>query len=97
MRYKVVEDLNYSNTETGVVSDKRIRYTAYKTSKQYPEDLRGVVYHDEERQRYLVVYTNNLSVSAEVVALLYNYRWMNRTLLQMDQAASSCERVLRLQ
>ena len=75
MCYEVVEDLNYSNAETGVVSDQRIRFTVYKTAKQYPEDLRRVVYHDEEHQRDFVFYTNNLSVSAEDVALLYKYRW----------------------
>ena len=75
MCYEVVEDHNYSNAETGVVSDQRIRFTVYKTAKQYPEDLRRVVYHDEEHQRDFVFYTNNLSVSAEDVALLYKYRW----------------------
>lgn len=75
MQYKVVEDLNYSNPETGVVSDQRIRFTVYQTAKQYPEVLRRVVYHDEEHQRDFVFYTNNLSVSAEDVALLYKYRW----------------------
>ena len=75
MRYEVVEDLNYSNPKTGVVSDQRIRCTVYQTAKQYPEVLRRVVYHDEEHQRDFVFYTNNLTVSAEEVALLYKYRW----------------------
>ena len=75
MRYEVVEDLNYSNPKTGVVSDQRIRFTVCQTAKQYPEVLRRVVYHDEEHQRAFVFYTNNLSVSAEDVALLYKHRW----------------------
>ena len=56
MRYEIVEDLNYSNTETGVVSDQRFQFTVYKTAKQFPEDLRRVVYHDEEHQRDFVFY-----------------------------------------
>ena len=75
MRYEIVEDLNYSNPATGVVSDQRIRFTVYKTAKQYPEVLRRVVFYDEEDQRSFVFYTNNLSISAEEVALLYKYRW----------------------
>ena len=75
MRFEVVEDLNYSNNETGVVSDQRIRFSVYQTAKQYPEVLRRVVFHDEEHQRDFVFYTNNLQVSAEDVALLYKYRW----------------------
>ena len=75
MRYEVVEDLNYSNPKTEVVSDQRIRFTVCQTAKQYPEVLRRVVYHDEEHQRAFVFYTNNLSVSAEDVALLYKHRW----------------------
>lgn len=75
MRYEIVKNLNYSNPKTGVVSDQRIRFTVYQTAKQYPEVLRRVVYHDEEHQRDFVFYTNNLTVSAEDVALLYKYRW----------------------
>ena len=75
MRYEIVEDLNYSNPATGVVSDQRIRFTVYKTAKQYPEVLRRVVFYDEEDQRTFVFYTNNLSISAEEVALLYKFRW----------------------
>ena len=75
MFYEVVDDLNYSNTETGVVSDQRIRFSVYKTAKQYPEVLLRMVFYNEENQRTLVFYTNNLPISADDVALFYKYSW----------------------
>ena len=69
MFYEFVDDLNYSNTETGVVSDQRIRFSVYKTAKQYPEVLLRMVFYNEENQRTLVFYTNNLSISADDVAI----------------------------
>ena len=45
------------------------------THKRYPEVLRRIVFYDVEGSRRFVFYTNNLSVTAEAIALLYKYRW----------------------
>ncbi len=73
--YKVLEDKHCSNPDTGVMADQIIVFTGSKTKKQYPRELRRVVFYDSENNRTLVLYTNNFEVSAEQIALLYKYRW----------------------
>lgn len=75
MIYQVVLDRNYNNSATGVMADQVIRFSSAKTSKQYGEAIRRVVYYDKEGNRTFVFYTNNMEISAEYVALLYLYRW----------------------
>lgn len=48
MRYETVE-VNYNINElAGIVGDETIRLTGYKSSKQYPDDLRLIKYYDAE-------------------------------------------------
>ena len=75
MVFKVVEDKSYNNPETGVMADQNIIFTGSKTKKKYPEVLRRVVFYDKEGNRTFVFYTNNISITAEEVALLYKFRW----------------------
>lgn len=74
MRFKVIEN-RVVNPDTGVMTDQIIRLDGTKTKTQYPENLRRVAYHDAESGTDFVFYTNNLDVSAELIALLYRYRW----------------------
>lgn len=69
--YKVLEDKHCSNPDTGVMADQIIVFTGSKTKKQYPRELRRVVFYDSENNRTLVFF----EVSAEQIALLYKYRW----------------------
>lgn len=73
--YRVLEDKHCSNPDTGVMADQIIVFTGSKTKKQYPRELRRIVFYDSENNRTLVLYTNNFEVSAEQIALLYKYRW----------------------
>ena len=75
MVFEVVRDKNYNNPETGVMADQIIRFKGHKTKKQYPKELRRVVFYDKEGNRTFVFYTNNFDVTAEQIALLYKYRW----------------------
>ena len=75
MVFKVVKDKSYNNPGTGVMADQIIRFTGNKTKKNYPEELRRVVFYDKEGNRTFVFYTNNIDVMAEEVALLYKFRW----------------------
>lgn len=74
MRFKVVVDRDV-NPDTGVMTDQIIRLDGTKTKHQYPDNLRRVAYHDAESETDFVFYTNDLEVSAELIALLYRYRW----------------------
>ena len=75
MVYEIVEDKDYNNPQTGIMADLTIRFKGHKTKKQYPSNLRCVVFYDHDGNRTFVFYTNNFYVTAEDVALLYKYRW----------------------
>ena len=75
MSYEVVEDKGYNNPSSGIMADQTIRFKGHKTKKQYPVELRRVVFYDHDGNRTFVFYTNNFEVTAEQVALLYKHRW----------------------
>ncbi|MCQ2078323.1 MAG: IS4 family transposase [Bacteroidaceae bacterium] len=75
MVYEVTNDRDYNNPTTGIMSDQNIRFTGSKTKKQYPDELRRIVFYDKDDNRTFVFYTNNMEVKAEDIALLYKYRW----------------------
>ena len=75
MSFVVVEDKEYNSPSSGIMADQIIRLKGHKTKKQYPNELRRVVFYDHDGNRTFVFYTNNFEVTAEQVALLYKYRW----------------------
>jgi len=74
MRFKLVED-RIADATLGVLSDQIILLTGPKTKFQYPEKIRRVTYQDAESGDIFIFYTNSLDVSADLIALLYRYRW----------------------
>ena len=60
---------------TGVQTDQVGKLTGFYVSKDYPEKLRKVKYYDSEMNRTFVFLTNNMSLSAQDIALLYKNRW----------------------
>jgi len=60
---------------TGLRSDQTIILTGPKTSKLYPDPLRRITYFDVETKRRFVFLTNNFTLPALTIALLYKYRW----------------------
>jgi hypothetical protein len=75
MLFEVVLDKNYNNPETGVMADQIIKFKGHKTKKQYPKELRRIVFYDKQGNRTFVFYTNSFNITAEQVAFLYKYRW----------------------
>ena len=65
--------------EKGLKCDQTIRLTGFYTSKDYPEKLRRIKYHDSETGRTLVFLTNNFELKAMEVAMLYKHRWFIET------------------
>lgn len=63
----------------GLRCDQTIRFTGFYTSKDYPEKLRRIKYHDSETGRTLVFLTNNFELKAMEVAMLYKHRWFIET------------------
>ena len=63
------------DTSTGLRSDQTIRLTGLKASKDYPDLLRRISYHDAETDKRLVFLTNNFMLPALTIAQLYKCRW----------------------
>jgi len=60
---------------TGVLSDQIGELTGFYVSKDYPDKLCKVKYYDSEMNRTFVFLTNNMSLKAQEIALLYKNRW----------------------
>jgi hypothetical protein len=58
---------------TGLIYDQAVMLTGYKSSKDYPEKLRRVKFHDAENT--LVFLTNNFTLPPLTIAKLYHSRW----------------------
>jgi hypothetical protein len=68
----------YSRTvdkTTGLRCDQTVRLTGVKSSDDYPQYLRYVVFYDEKTENRLGFFTNNFELPALVVAQLYKCRW----------------------
>ncbi len=60
---------------TGVLRDRHIRLRGPKSRKLYPDTLRLVRYVDPETGKRFTFLTNNLTLDAATIALLYHKRW----------------------
>ena len=56
-------------------SDAVVEFVIYKSSKDYPEKLRRVVWIDSETKTEYVFLTNDLESPAPTIAALYRNRW----------------------
>jgi len=59
----------------GIVSDRLIRLRGPKSRNLYPDTLRLIRYTDPETGKRLKFLTNNLTLDAATIALLYHKRW----------------------
>lgn len=60
---------------TGLKCDQTIMLTGFYPSKNYPEKLRRIKYHDAETNKTFVFLTNNFTLPALTIAQLYRCRW----------------------
>ena len=60
---------------TGLICDQTIVLTGTAAPKNYPEKLRRVKFKDPDTGKTLVFLTNNFTVPALTIALLYRSRW----------------------
>lgn len=59
----------------GVQADQTVMLIGYKSRRAYPDPFRRVRYYDAERDKRLVVLTNNFLIPAKTVADIYRLRW----------------------
>jgi len=64
-----------ADRSTGLICDQTIVLSGYYASRDYPEKLRRIKYHDKETGKTVVFLTNNFTLSALTIAELYKQRW----------------------
>ena len=74
MKYKR-QKMRRVDKSTGLRSDYRIALTGTQAAQDYPVPLRRIAYYDLERKKRLVFLTNNWTLSALTIAMLYKRRW----------------------
>ena len=60
---------------TGLKCDQTVVLTGFYTSKNYPDKLRRIKYHDEQTGKTFIFLTNNFSLLALTITELYRCRW----------------------
>jgi hypothetical protein len=60
---------------TGVICDQQIVLQSFYPRKAYSKNIRRIKYYDTEQNRMLIFLTNNNTLTALQIALLYRYRW----------------------
>jgi hypothetical protein len=63
------------NKSVGLKCDQTVQLKSNWSQKSFPEPMRKIRFFDPEHQVMLVLLTNNFSLAAEMVALLYKRRW----------------------
>ena len=66
---------NAVDPPAGVLGDRHVRLRGPKSRRLYPDTLRLIRYADPKTGRRLKFLTNNLTLPAGTVALLYRKRW----------------------
>ena len=64
-----------ANKVKNIRCDQTIKLYGFYSCKDFPEKLRRVKYYDVEQNRSFVFLTNNFTLPAEEIAMLYKYRW----------------------
>ena len=64
-----------TDRSTGVLCDQTIALNGVLVSKKYPLHLRRIRYKDQKTGKTLVFLTNNLTLPALTIAILYKNRW----------------------
>jgi hypothetical protein len=68
---------NYRQVDktTGLRSDQTIRLKVAKSLRFYPDHLRYITYYDADTKKRFAFLTNNFTLDALTIALLYKCRW----------------------
>lgn len=74
VRFRVVASRPVDKT-TGLRCDQLIRLTRFQSRRAYPHVLRRVRVYDESHGQSLVLLTNELTLPAATIGLLYRKRW----------------------
>lgn len=75
LKYEVVDGEELIDDGDNILIDQKIRLVGYQTRKKYPSELRRIVYYAPDLKRTFTFLTNNISIKAKDIAMLYKQRW----------------------
>ncbi|MBQ9184726.1 MAG: IS4 family transposase [Bacteroidales bacterium] len=75
LNYEVIDGEDLLDGQDIVLLDQTIRLTGYQTKKKYPAVLRRIVYYAPDLKRTFTFLTNDFTLKAKDIALLYKERW----------------------
>jgi len=75
LNYDVIDGKDLLEGTDNVLLDQEIRLTGNLTKQKYPGTLRRIVYYASELKRTFTFLTNNFTIKAGDIALLYKQRW----------------------
>lgn len=75
LQYEVVDGEELLDETDNVLIDQTIRLTGYQTRKKYSCAMRRIVYYTPDLKRTFTFLTNNISIKAKDIAMLYKQRW----------------------
>lgn len=64
-----------SDKSTGVLCDQRIELKGFYSNQSYEKEIRRVKYYDKEQNKTLIFLSNNFTLPALEIAMLYKNRW----------------------
>ncbi len=66
---------NPADKSKNIMCDQVIKLNTYYASLDYPQPLRRIKYFDAENNKVLVFLTDNFTLQATEIAILYKHRW----------------------
>ena len=75
LNYDVIDGKDLLEGTDNILLDQEIRLTGNLTKQKYPGTLRRIVYYAPELKRTFTFLTNNFTIKAGDIALLYKQRW----------------------
>ena len=73
-KYRVMETLPTKGS-TSVLSDEIIEFTVYATHKKCPHPFRKIRYYDAEKDKTIILLSNDFENDAQTIADIYKARW----------------------
>ena len=74
LKYEIVSGDDLLDGDNNVLLDQTIRLKGPLTKKKYPSELRWIVYYAPELKRTFTFLTNDFTIKAKDVAMLYKQR-----------------------
>lgn len=66
---------NKPDKSKGIIFDQQVKLKGYYSYQSYPKSFRRIKFYDAEQNRSFVFISNNMSLPATEIALLYKHRW----------------------